>query len=101
MSFDTRKNNHGVGTRGRGGRASYITNLYPPSTKNDSLPPDRDILEGLKSTAIQSVTKPSATRGVGSVEARDVKFVGSYNWVDAVKPTMIVPGKLSRSYRIS
>ena len=98
MSFETRRRGNS-GAHGRGGKSSSITNLYPASRqsiKNDSLPPDREISEGLQSTAIQNVTKPSTTRGAGSVEARDVKFIGSYNWVDAVKPTMIVPGEFSQ-----
>ena len=95
MSFDTRRSNRGIGFRGRGSRASSITAASRQSVRNDSLPPDREISEGLQLKAIQSITKPSTTQGVGSVEAREVRFIGSYNWVDAVKPTMIVPGELS------
>ena len=75
-------------TPNRRTRASFSV----PSTPK--LPADRDILDGLLPSPIQTVTKPSASADDDEVKVNDLKYIGSYNWVEAQKPTIIVPGKL-------
>ncbi|KAI0770637.1 hypothetical protein C8Q74DRAFT_1317829 [Fomes fomentarius] len=72
----------------RGGSTSYHRDYTEVS-----LPPDRNIPDGLQSTAIRTISKPtvSASSG-GPVKPENVKFLGSYNWVEEPNPTMIVPG---------
>lgn len=54
------------------------------------------MFEDLPSISIKSITKPAP--GAGNVEARDVEYIGSYDWVDEVKPTMVIPGELIKSF---
>lgn len=68
------------------------------SFDNESIPGDREIFADLQPTTL-SFTKPNAA-GAGNVEARDVMYIGSYDWVDEVKPTMIVPGELMEFLKV-
>lgn len=66
---------------------------YSTPTNTVSLPPDRDLMEGLPSIAIRTISKPQVDVSVGNaVKPEDVKYVGSYNWVEESTPTIIVPG---------
>ncbi len=70
---------------------------YSTTTNTVSLPPDRDLMEGLPSIAIRTISKPQVDVSVGNaVKPEDVKYVGSYNWVEESTPTIIVPGAYNR-----
>ena len=75
-------------TPNRRARAAFSV----PSTPK--LPADRDILDGLLPSPIQTVAKPSASADADEIKVDDLKYIGSYNWVESQKPTIIVPGKL-------
>ncbi|EIW52480.1 uncharacterized protein TRAVEDRAFT_61376 [Trametes versicolor FP-101664 SS1] len=60
-----------------------------------TLPPDRDLKEGLVSTPLQTLSKPQAVRIPQSgtaIQPERLKYIGSYNWVEEATPTIIVPG---------
>lgn len=79
-------NNHYVRSS-RGGRGGATAR-----PAHDALP-EADIKEGLDTTkvieTIPQPTRPSAPEGF---PIENVKYVASYNWVDADKPTIAVPG---------
>ncbi|KAI0738902.1 hypothetical protein C8Q80DRAFT_1112906 [Daedaleopsis nitida] len=85
-------------TRGRGssyrGRGGGYSSYRPPT--HVSLPPDRDLMEGLRPTAVHTLSKPtagaSASAGAAAVKPQNVEYIGSYSWVDEAQPTIIVPG---------
>ena len=58
------------------------------------LPPDRNLMEGLSSTVIRTLTKPvvAVKSGDESIKPKHLEYVASYNWVDEPQPTIIVPG---------
>jgi len=63
------------------------------STPRISLPADREILDGLLPSTIQTIGKPLAMTDADEIALRDLKYIGSYNWVESEKPTIIVPGR--------
>ena len=73
------------GSRGRGG--SSAADRPAPN-----VPPEPDLRGGLDTTKIID-TIPAPTRHAATdFPIKNVKYVASYNWVDAEKPTIIVPG---------
>ncbi|PCH40483.1 hypothetical protein WOLCODRAFT_98991 [Wolfiporia cocos MD-104 SS10] len=56
-----------------------------------SLPPDRDIMDGLSRSPIRTLSKPEEDQGKAIV-IKNFQYVGSYNWTDSTKPTIIIPG---------
>ena len=68
----------------RGGAAVRPAHDYPPSA---------DIKEGLDTSkaikTLSQITRPSAPEGF---PIENVKYIASYNWIDAEKPTIVVPG---------
>ncbi|KAJ6555034.1 hypothetical protein DFH09DRAFT_577992 [Mycena vulgaris] len=73
--------------RGRGG-ASRFSNSAPSTP----LPPDRDIMDGLRPTPLQTLAIPTTTSATKDVVITALESIGSYNWVKASSPTIIVPG---------
>lgn len=52
-------------------------------------------MEGLslERGVVRNMAKPSAEPSTGkAVKPENVKYIGSYNWVEEVQPTIIVPG---------
>ena len=83
--------------RGRGSY-SYSNPTTSRSTSNPTLPPDREITEGLGTTVVRTLAKPVVSTSTGDpIKPANVKYVGSYNWVDEAHPTIIVPGTHHRS----
>ena len=76
------------------GRPSSIVspNSYRLSTPLNTLPPDRDIMEGLHTTPLQTITIPLPGDEDGDIKITDYDFIGSYNWTNNTTPTIIVPG---------
>ena len=58
------------------------------------LPPDRNLMEGLSSTVIRTLTRPVVAMKSSdeSIKPKHLKYVASYNWVDESQPTIIIPG---------
>ncbi|KAL6303150.1 hypothetical protein BKA93DRAFT_886705 [Sparassis latifolia] len=54
-----------------------------------SLPSDRDTLLGLR--VAPTLPKPEDVAGE-DIAIKDVAYLGSYNWLDSVEPTIVVPG---------
>ncbi|KAJ7149223.1 hypothetical protein C8R43DRAFT_1007511 [Mycena crocata] len=75
-------------SRGRGRGSSRFSNSAPSTP----LPPDRDIMEGLRPTPLKNLTVPTITSSAKNVAATDLESIGSYNWTKATSPTIIVPG---------
>ncbi|KAJ7046383.1 hypothetical protein C8F04DRAFT_1064120 [Mycena alexandri] len=72
--------------RGRGtGRFSNSAPAIP-------LPPERDIMEGLHPTPLQTIAVPAITSDADNVVINNLESIGSYNWTKASSPTIIVPG---------
>ncbi|KAI0642899.1 hypothetical protein C8Q79DRAFT_1012907 [Trametes meyenii] len=73
---------------------------YRKSNRNNGsgraqlLPADRYIKGGLKSRPLRTLDKPQATetRGSRGIQPENLKYLGSYNWVEEEAPTIIVPG---------
>ncbi|KAI0922958.1 hypothetical protein AcV5_009815 [Taiwanofungus camphoratus] len=63
----------------------------PRSFIATSLPSDRNITEGLVSTPIETLKKPAEEVGKNIV-LKEFGYLGSYNWLNDVQPTIIVPG---------
>ncbi|KAI9065981.1 hypothetical protein FKP32DRAFT_1566831 [Trametes sanguinea] len=83
----------GRGTRGSSyGRDNNTRSSYTggaPSTP--TLPPDRNIKDGLVSSSLRTLTKPSGA-SEEIVKPQNLRYIGSYNWQDETTPTIIVPG---------
>jgi len=56
------------------------------------LAPDRDIMEGLVPTALQTIGIPTTVKSAQNVTISSLQSVGSYNWTKNGSPTIIVPG---------
>lgn len=84
------------GFRGSSGYRRGQPNRPNPRERDTStLPPDRDLKEGLVPTALQTLSRPQTTNTPQSgtaIQPEKLKYIGSYNWVDEVTPTIIVPG---------
>ncbi|PIL35057.1 hypothetical protein GSI_02844 [Ganoderma sinense ZZ0214-1] len=66
---------------------------YRTSANIVSLPPDRDLMEGLRSVAIRTISKPHVDVSSGNaIKPENVKYIGSYNWEEKSTPTITVPG---------
>ena len=52
----------------------------------------RDPLEGLRTESISTISRPADESNGKDIVIKDLTYLGSYNWVDAKQPTIIVPG---------
>lgn len=58
-----------------------------------SLPPERSLTEGLHPIPIKTVARPTSQQASKNVIAvRNLEYIGSFNWTNATKPTVIIPG---------
>ena len=74
------------GSRGRGGGSA--TDRPAPD-----VPPEPDFKGGLDATTIiDTIPAPARHAAPEDFPINNVKYVASYNWVDAEKPTIMVPG---------
>ncbi|KAJ7659860.1 hypothetical protein B0H17DRAFT_908066, partial [Mycena rosella] len=64
------------------------------SAPSTPLPPDRDLMEGLRPTPVRTLAIPSATSAAKDVTIANLETIGSYNWTKATSPTiiLILPG---------
>ena len=89
-------NNFGRGNwayRGRGRGRGFGSQTQP-----DAGPPRRDIMEGLKSSPLHGLAKPSIPAGKSEIKVEDLEFLGSYNWKTSPQPAIVVPGNLQNRH---
>lgn len=55
-------------------------------------PPSRDIYEGLKKGSTEEISKPSVGSSTQGLQPKNATYLGSYTWIEATVPTIIVPG---------
>ena len=73
------------GSRGRGGGSS--------TRPARNFPSEPDLKDGLDTTEIvDTIPAPAHPAAPENFPINNVKYVASYNWTDAEKPTIIVPG---------
>ncbi|KAI0629810.1 hypothetical protein C8Q77DRAFT_1064917 [Trametes polyzona] len=68
---------------------------YATDSRGPKLPPDRDLKEGLVEEPLLTLPKPPVDGGDESpppLRPENLKYLGSYNWVEDATPTIIVPG---------
>ena len=55
----------------------------------------RDLYEGLNKEPVQVVSKPTlASRAPErDIQPKELTYLGSYNWIEATVPSIIVPGE--------
>lgn len=80
-------------------RGGYIKDLHGGyaggAYTGGSLPPDRIITDGLAGRPIKTLCKPEPESAGADVVLKDLTYLGSYNWTNSKKPTIIVPGSPS------
>ncbi|KAJ7505929.1 hypothetical protein B0H11DRAFT_361862 [Mycena galericulata] len=79
---------YGTSTVRRGHGSSRFSNSAPSTP----LAPDRDIMEGLRPKPLQDMGIPTIPSAAKPVAVVGLETIGSYNWVKATSPTIIVPG---------
>jgi len=86
-----RGSQRGFAPRGRG--TSQFRGSNRPFATSTNATPGRDLHEGLFRTSIQTVSKPTVSDiEVVNIQIGDLTYLGSYNWIDGERPTIIVPG---------
>ena len=87
--------------RGRGAGRTYPVpqlNTVTQSTANTEpdLLPDADVAEGLLSEPLKRFALPLVPDFTASsrshINVKNFRYLGSYNWLDAPRPTILVPG---------
>lgn len=77
-------------------RGGYIKDLHGGyaggAYTGGSLPQDRIITDGLAGRPIKTLCKPEPESAGADVVLKDLTYLGSYNWTNSKKPTIIVPG---------
>jgi hypothetical protein len=91
-------------TRGRGGRLRpdlgnrfYFRGKGGASTTRPALnsPPEPELKKGLDTTrSLGVITAPARPAAPDHFPIENVKYVASYHWIDAEKPTIVVPGAM-------
>jgi hypothetical protein len=80
----------GYGYNSRGGRGG--------SSTAPDIPPEANIREGLNVyKVVETIPQPPHPSPLNDIPIENVQYVASYNWVDAEKPTIVVPGTSVRS----
>jgi len=91
----------GSAARGGGGRnRDYANSHYARSSRGGRggatarpTVPEANVKEGLDtSKVIETMAQPTRPSAPESFPIENVKYVASYNWIDAEKPTIAVPG---------
>lgn len=81
----------GLYGRGFPSRGGY--NHWRPHYPDRNQEPTRGILDDLVPEPQQTISDPS-TDNVEDIEAQDVRYIASYTWTNAKRPTIIVPGEV-------
>lgn len=91
MSY--RGQSHGYNRPRQNFRGGY--HQYSRSTGASVTAGGRDLYEGLHKDAISTLAKPASEESDGNdsiIAIENLEYLASYNWVEAKKPTVIVPG---------
>lgn len=84
----SRKLYNGYGPPPRG----HSLNAYERARPNQNA---RDLYEGLNKQSGEVVSKPVPDYRSGKdLQPEDLTYLGSYNWVEATVPSIIVPGEI-------
>ncbi|KAH9891861.1 hypothetical protein C8Q73DRAFT_792181 [Cubamyces lactineus] len=82
----------------------YRVNAWRSGTQGPSpaLPPDRDLKENLSARSLHTLQKPASTLPSRStatkpIKPENVKYIGSYNWVDESTPTIIAARQFGKN----
>lgn len=75
-------------------------NAYERARPN---PNGRDLYEGLNKESTEVVSKPTLDyRAPGQdIQPKNLTYLGSYNWIEATVPSIIVPGEFGRPATLS
>ncbi|TBU44042.1 hypothetical protein BD309DRAFT_959331 [Dichomitus squalens] len=93
MSYSYYNHSDGRSTGYRTGGPRGPLSPYRTRANVVSLPPDRSLMDGLHGEAIRTLSKPQVDPSTEiAVRPENVKYIGSYNWVEEASPTIIVPG---------
>lgn len=84
-------------------RSRRLYNGYGPPPRGRSLnayerarPTEngRDLYEGLNKQSTETISKPPLEKQPGQdLQPKDLAYIGSYNWIEATVPSIIVPGE--------
>jgi len=68
-------------------------NAYERARPN---PNSRDLYEGLDKESGEIISEPTLDGRIAGqdIQPKDLTYLGSYNWIEATVPTIIVPGEL-------
>jgi len=50
-------------------------------------------MDGLVTVPIQTIAKPTTSSIDSEIRVKNADYIGSYNWVEASTPTIMVPGQ--------
>jgi len=67
--------------------------MYLPSPNKRYQVNSHDPTRGLVEGALEVIPPPTLDGSEEDTTPRDVTYIGSYNWVEAPEPTIIVPGQ--------
>ncbi|KAF8883761.1 hypothetical protein CPB84DRAFT_1734556 [Gymnopilus junonius] len=80
------------------GASHYRSGSFSPRTSlgassaQETLPPDLNMMDGLKKAPLQVVAIPKSDAVQDNVKVEDCAYIGSYNWLKRDEPTILVPG---------
>lgn len=69
----------------------FPSHISYPVAAQTALTSDREMKEGLDLAPLKTLTKPTVASAT-ALQLKNIAYVGSYNWIEATKPTIIVPG---------
>lgn len=79
----------------RGGYAGHKFGGGQSAPALSSLPPERSLTEGLHPIPVKTLARPTSQQISNNVVAvKNLEYIGSFNWTNATKPTVIIPGPL-------
>jgi len=92
-------------------RSRRLYNGYGPPPRGRSLnayertrpnPNSRDLYQGLDKESTEVISKPTLNPQSGKdLQPKDLTYLGSYNWIEATVPSIIVPGEFRSSATLS
>jgi hypothetical protein len=77
--------------RGQNFRGTHTTS-YRQTSYSGVVNDGRDPMEGLRTEPLSTISKPADESNGKDIVIKDLTYLGSYNWVDAKQPTILVPG---------
>ena len=83
-----------------GSRRGRSLNAYERARPNTN---SRDLYEGLHKELVEVISKPTLVYRVPEpdIQPKDLIYLGSYNWIEATVPSIIVPGEFESPATLS